>query len=61
MLLLIVYFSTRYLCMFHVKEYNKSTVAETSIIIHNALMSKYENNSVTIQTLNVTIKHIGNR
>lgn len=61
MLLRIVYFITRYLCNFHVQEYNEYTVAETSAIIHDALMSKYENSSVTIQTLDITIKHIGNR
>lgn len=61
MLLLIVYFITRYLCNFHVRGYDECNVSETSTIIKNTLMSQYENNSITIQTLDVAIKHIGNR
>lgn len=57
----IVYFITRYLCGFHVQEYNEYTVAETSAIIHDALMSKDENSTVTIQISDIAIKHIGNR
>lgn len=36
-----------------------NSVAEIASFIEAALTSKYENNSITIKTMDVAIKHIG--
>nr|XP_046262818.1 adhesion G-protein coupled receptor G4 isoform X3 [Scatophagus argus] len=48
----------RYYCTFHVQEYNMNSVAEIKTFIHAALTSKYQNNSLTVHTMDVAIKHI---
>ncbi|XP_024117759.1 adhesion G-protein coupled receptor G4 [Oryzias melastigma] len=47
-----------YFCTFHIQEYGMTNVEETQIFIHDALSSKYENGSTTIQTSILQIKHI---
>ncbi|KAM6999760.1 adhesion G-protein coupled receptor G6 isoform 2-T2 [Tautogolabrus adspersus] len=49
---------TQYNCTFHVQEFNLNSVEDTKALIHVALMSKYENESFTIQTIDLVIKHI---
>lgn len=56
---LIEYFINRYSSTFHVQEYSINSVAEIKTFINAALMTKYENGSVIIETLYVAIKHIG--
>ncbi|KAK5864619.1 hypothetical protein PBY51_015848 [Eleginops maclovinus] len=48
----------QYNCIFNVQEYNINTVAEITTFIHAALTAKFVNNSITIQTTEVIIKHI---
>nr|XP_012773042.2 adhesion G-protein coupled receptor G4 isoform X1 [Maylandia zebra]XP_023010521.2 adhesion G-protein coupled receptor G4 isoform X1 [Maylandia zebra] len=48
----------QYYCAFHVQECNKNTVAEIEILIQAALVSKYQNHSIIIQTVEVMIRHI---
>ncbi|XP_038556127.1 adhesion G-protein coupled receptor G2 isoform X2 [Micropterus salmoides] len=48
----------QYYCTFHVQEYSMNSVAEIASFIEAALTSKYENNSITIKTMDVAIKHI---
>ncbi|XP_032384533.1 adhesion G-protein coupled receptor G4 [Etheostoma spectabile] len=48
----------KYYSTFHIQEYNINSVAETKAIINAALLSKYENDSIVIQPMNVAIKHI---
>lgn len=59
MLLLIVCFISRYFCTFHVQEYSMNSVAEMTTVINAALTSKYENGSISIQSRDVVIKHLG--
>ena len=54
-----VCFILRYYCTFHVQEYNINSVAEIKSVINAALLSKYENDSIVIQPIDVAIKHIG--
>lgn len=56
---LIVSFISRYYSTFHVQEYSMNSVAEIKTFINAALTSKYENDSISIQTMDVVIKHIG--
>lgn len=49
----------RYHCTFHVQECSMNSVAVIQTFINAALTSRYENDSITIQTMDVTIKHIG--
>lgn len=53
------FITDRYFCTFHIQEYGMTNVEETQIFIHDALSSKYENGSTTIQTSILQIKHIG--
>ncbi|TDH07474.1 hypothetical protein EPR50_G00106460 [Perca flavescens] len=48
----------KYYCTFHVQEYNTNSVAEIKAVINAALLSKYENDSIVIQPIDVAIKHI---
>ncbi|XP_017263583.2 adhesion G-protein coupled receptor G4 [Kryptolebias marmoratus] len=48
----------QYYCTFHVQEFSSKNLPEVESSIRAALTAKYENGSLTIQTLNVTIKHI---
>lgn len=56
---LTVFFIIRYYCAFHVQEYTLNSVAETKTLINAALTSKFKNDSITIETMDVVIKHIG--
>lgn len=59
LLLLIEYFINRYSSSFHVQEYSIDSIAEIQNYINASLMTKYENGSIIIDTLNVGIKHLG--
>ncbi|XP_028271747.1 adhesion G-protein coupled receptor G4 isoform X2 [Parambassis ranga] len=48
----------QYYCIFHVQEYNIYSVSETENLINAALMSKYEDGSTVIQTIQLRLKHI---
>ncbi|KAE8285729.1 Adhesion G-protein coupled receptor G4 [Larimichthys crocea] len=48
----------QYYCTFHVQEYSKNSAAEIKTFIYAALMSEYENGSITVKTMDVAIKHI---
>ncbi|XP_023277381.1 adhesion G-protein coupled receptor G4-like isoform X1 [Seriola lalandi dorsalis] len=48
----------QYYCSFHIQEYNINSVAEMIIFINASLTSKYENGSIVIQAMDVSIKQI---
>ncbi|KAK9518261.1 hypothetical protein VZT92_023572 [Zoarces viviparus] len=48
----------QYYCTFHVQEYNMNSVADILTLINATLTSGYKNDSITIQTMDLAIKHI---
>ncbi|XP_035524672.1 adhesion G-protein coupled receptor G4 [Morone saxatilis] len=48
----------QYYCTFHVQDYSMYGVADSKTFIIAVLTSKYENDSISIQTMDVVIKHI---
>ncbi|XP_067455735.1 adhesion G-protein coupled receptor G6 [Thunnus thynnus] len=48
----------QYHCTFHVQEHSINSIAEIKTFINATLMTKYENGSIIIETLDVAIKHI---